>query len=205
MASEEQLALAAGRVDGGEAGRSEARGIAAHDRESIPAQRDQDEIGSAQVQGHHRLAPKHTALKGHAGSFAHREGLGHRDTEGELPARDPAQPALCLGGAEAREGDGHHDARREKGSGADGPSQGFGDEGRVEQAQPAASLGLGNQDAGDAQLRKSAPERRIVGTGLLAKLAHPRDRHLILEEAAQGLLEQELILGESEVHVASLC
>ena len=67
-------------------------------------------------------------------------------------------------------------------------------------AEAAAALGLGHQHARDAELGERAPDRAVVGAVLFAQLAHALDRHLIREEAAHRLVEQELIFRESEIH-----
>ena len=79
--------------------------------------------------------------------------------------------------------------------------EGLGYDARVEERQAASVVLRGHEHAGDAQLGQLRPEgdhpvRRLR----LGQLASASDRHLFVEKAPDAVLEQPLLVGESEVH-----
>ena len=70
----------------------------------------------------------------------------------------------------------------------------------LEQPEPGAAERLGNGEPGDAHLGEALPERGIVTRARVEELAQARRRTLARDEAAHRLLEQQLLLGQAEVH-----
>jgi hypothetical protein len=81
-----------------------------------------------------------------------------------------------------------------------GISQHLGDQGQVEHLEAGAAVGLGHAQARDAHLDQALPQGGVVATAGVEDLAQPRRRALRLGEAAHGLLQQLLLLGQSEMH-----
>jgi hypothetical protein len=70
----------------------------------------------------------------------------------------------------------------------------------LEQAESGAAERLGHGEPGDAHLGEALPERGIVTGAGVEDLAQARRRALARDEAAHRLLEQELLLGQAEMH-----
>ena len=71
--------------------------------------------------------------------------------------------------------------------------QRLGDQRGVEQRQPAAAEGFGNQHSGDTQLCELSPDPPVVGAGLLSQLAHALDGDPVGQKVAHGLRQQPLL------------
>ena len=197
---EEQFRGTARGVRGEQPIGGEPRGSTAHHRQISPAKRHENEVGLAAVHGHHGLAGELVVCELHPRSFADGDEFRDGQPETDVARRDAAHPFLALAPAQGAQCRGHHHPRAHEGGGGDCVAQGLGHQRCVQQAQVAAPQRLGDQDAGDPQLGEGTPDRHVVRAALVAQFAHPGDGDLVAEEVADGLLEQQLVFRESEIH-----
>ena len=70
----------------------------------------------------------------------------------------------------------------------------------LEQAEAGAAERLGHGEPGDAHLGETLPQRGVVTRAGVEDLAQARRRTFARDEAAHRLLEQQLLLGQPEMH-----
>ena len=71
---------------------------------------------------------------------------------------------------------------------------------QIEQLETGAVLVRRNVEAGHAELDQTAPQLGVVAGRAVHHLAHARRRALLLEEAVDGVAQQDLVLRQSKVH-----
>ena len=121
-----------------------------------------------------------------------------------VPAAMRGQPLLLLRGAAAeREPEPAEDDAREIRSGICRAAQLLQHERQLHEAEPGAALLLGEGEAEPAELGHLAPEIVAVALGVVHHLADVRGRAALVERRADGVLEENLVVGEREVHRAA--
>ena len=123
----------------------------------------------------------------------------HRSARGQLwkPGR------LLAGVARLQEGQGRHDRRAGEGDRGDEAAQLLGGQGGVQQGQPHPAVDLGDDQAGDAQFGQALEHVRgppVASGGEGAGTLQPAGPG---EEPGQGVLQHDLLFGESEFHGVS--
>jgi hypothetical protein len=88
----------------------------------------------------------------------------------------------------------------EEGAGQRTVPEHLGDQGELEHLEPGASVRLRHDQARHAHLGQALPECRIVPRARVEDLAQPGRRALAVDEARNRLLEQLLLLAQSEMH-----
>ena len=118
-----------------------------------------------------------------------------------MPRRVPAARSVeQLGRAQGAGGEGGGDRRREERSRQRPAAHLLEHHAHFEQADPAAAVLLGHQQARPTQLDQRVPQRRRDPRGVVGQLAHHVRPALALEGAARHLLQRELLVVVREVH-----
>src|SRR5262249_43414431 len=76
----------------------------------------------------------------------------------------------------------------------------LGDQHELEVAEARAAEALGDRGAEPTHLRDALPQRAVVGLVGLEHRATHRERRVLVEGVAGGLLDELVVLGEVEIH-----
>ena len=115
---------------------------------------------------------------------------------------DGGQPAVLLGRAACGE-DGvtsQHGGQVRARIG--GPAQLVEEDGRLDHAEPAPAVLLGQRETEPAELRHLLPERLALAARVVEHGPHERRLAVLVEEGARGILQELLIGAEREIHGA---
>ena len=170
--------------------------------ESSALQPDQETIRLTR-RGHDRLRSGDPIALDLRGPFPRSEAEGtllERDRRDLRAVGEARQDRLAL----RRIGD-ERDAERRERVTEEGTRHGelpeqLGHEREVEQLHARAALLLGHDQPRDPHLDEPRPERRVVPRARVEELPQARRRALVLGEAPHRLLEQLLLLAQSEIH-----
>jgi len=149
---------------------------------------------------------QHTSHDERVAVARHRDARVRSTPRHERLAREDAgkHSGTLLVGARRRHRAGR-DVRRHEGTGRDDTAHLLGDDGQVEQAaaaEAAATVGFGDEERREPELGGLAPPRRIEALSAFGPRPHGRDRALVVQEFLHRLVEQLLIVGESQVHAS---
>jgi len=120
--------------------------------------------------------------------------LGQRGPDHCAAGCDPRQPVgLLYGAAGQHQGCGHHARMRHKGHGCHPIAQRFCRQASLQRAHAQATMGLGNQQAVQADLAQAGPQVSRTRLITVSKGAYPRERGLLAQVHLEGFSQQVLI------------
>ncbi len=77
----------------------------------------------------------------------------------------------------------------------------FGDNSGLDHRHAGPTAFLGHQETGCPEVGETAPDRIVDASRIVEQLAHvARNRRLLGKEAAGGVAQRDLLVGEFEVH-----
>ena len=130
--------------------------------------------------------------------------LAERDGGDGISGGQPRQPGAPLLLAASQPDRQRGERVTEERPRCSGAAERLGRERQVDQLEAGATVLLGQVESREAELRHALPQGRIEARLPLEDLAHHRHRALVLEELGNRLLEQLLLVRESEVHLPGL-
>ena len=127
-------------------------------------------------------------------------GLGDGERSNRLPRREPGQPAFALGIAPALGNRERREGVSQERPGQRRFSEHLEGQGHFEPLEAGASVALGNRQAGQADPRRTPPQRFVPPRPAVEDLAQPRRWEFFRRKLAQRRLEQFLLFRQTETH-----